>query len=75
MNNMPEGTPRIQRDPKTPVTFMLPDNDVVSLIPWEFVVAKFDEILQGPLDDMELINNDLERIDKKLGKFLDNGEE
>lgn len=60
------------RDPKTPVTFVLPDNDSVALIPWAYVVAKFDEILKAPLDDIELINKDLERIDTKLGTWLEN---
>lgn len=60
------------RDPKTPVTFVLPDNDSVALIPWAYVVAKFDEILKSPLDDIELINKDLERIDTKLGTWLEN---
>lgn len=60
------------RDPKTPVQFQLPDNDTVDLIPWAYVVAKFDEILEGPLDTMELINKDLERIDTRIGQWLEN---
>lgn len=59
------------RDPKTPVTFMLPDNDTVAVIPWAYVVDKFNNILQSPNDNMELINKDLERIDAKLDQWLD----
>lgn len=58
------------RDPKTPVTFMLPDNDTVAVIPWAYVVDKFNTILQSPNDNMELINKDLERIDAKLDQWL-----
>ena len=54
------------RDEKTPVTFVLPDNDSVALIPWAYVVDKFDTILKEPLDNIELINKDLERISVKL---------
>ena len=58
------------RDEKTPVTFILPDNDSVALIPWAYVVDKFNTILQSPNDNMELINKDLERIDAKLDQWL-----
>ena len=58
------------RDEKTPVTFDLPDGDSVSLIPWAYVVDKFNTILRDPLDNIELINKDLERIDKKIGQWL-----
>lgn len=58
------------RDPKTPVTFVLPDNDTVAVIPWAYVVDKFNTILQSPNDNMELINKDLERIDAKLDQWL-----
>ena len=34
------------RDEKTPVTFILPDNDSVALIPWAYVVDKFNSILK-----------------------------
>ncbi len=59
------------RDPKTPVTFMLPDNDTVAVIPWAYVVDKFNTILKSPNDNMELINKDLERIDAKLDQWLE----
>lgn len=58
------------RDEKTPVTFVLPDNDSVALIPWAYVVDKFDTILKEPLDNIELINKDLQRIDAKLDQWL-----
>lgn len=62
------------RDEKTPVTFVLPDNDTVALIPWAYVVDKFNTILKEPLDNIELINNDLERIDAKLDQWLSESE-
>lgn len=58
------------RDEKTPVTFVLPDNDSVALIPWAYVVDKFNSILKEPLDNIELINKDLQRIDAKLDQWL-----
>ena len=33
------------RDPREPVLFDLEDGDSVSLIPWEFVVDKMDQVL------------------------------
>ena len=59
------------RDEKTPVTFILPDNDSVALIPWAYVVDKFNSILKEPLDNIELITKDLERIDTHLGTLVD----
>ena len=59
------------RDEKTPVTFILPDNDSVTLIPWAYVVAKFNSILKEPLDNIEIINKDLERIDTHLCTLVD----
>lgn len=50
---------------------MLPDNDTVAVIPWAYVVDKFNTILQSPNDNMELINKDLERIDAKLDQWLE----
>ena len=58
------------RDPKTPVTFQLPD-DKVSVITWEFVVDKFEQILEEPLKNLELINQDLNRIDEKISSWID----
>ena len=59
------------RDEKTPVTFILPDNDSVALISWAYVVDKFNSILKEPLDNIELINKDLERIDTHLSTLVD----
>ena len=59
------------RDEKTPVTFILPDNDSVALIPWAYVVDKFNSILKEPLDNIEIINKDLERIDTHLSILVD----
>ena len=59
------------RDEKAPVTFILPDNDSVALITWAYVVDKFNSILKEPLDNIEIINKDLERIDTHLGILVD----
>lgn len=59
------------RDPKMPVTFDFPDNDSVALIPWAFVVDKFEKILSGVLDNMSLINTDLNRINTKLSTWVE----
>lgn len=58
------------RDEKTPVVFELPDNDSVALIPWAYVADKFDSILKEPLDNIELINKDLNRICTRLDKWI-----
>lgn len=59
------------RDPKQPVVFDLPDNDSVALIPWEYVVDKFETILSGIIDDISLINKDLKRIENKVDEWLE----
>lgn len=56
------------RDQKTPVTFKLPD-DQVSLITWEFVLDKLESALKEPLLSLELINQDLNRIDEKIASW------
>ena len=65
----------LTRDPKIPVTFDLPDGDSVALITWEFVVDKCNTILGGLVDNLELINTDLGRIDTKLSEWIDEEEE
>lgn len=59
------------RDPKQPVVFDLPDNDSVALIPWAYVVDKFETILSGVIDDISLINKDLKRIENKVDEWLE----
>lgn len=59
------------RDPKTPVTFDLTDDDHVDLIPWEFVVYKFETILRDVISNIGLINQDLKRIDDKVVTWLE----
>ena len=59
------------RDEKAPVTVILPDNDSVALIPWAYDIDKFKSILKEPLDNIEMRNKDLERIDTHLGTLVD----
>ena len=63
------------RDPKTPVTFNLPDGDSVALIPWDYVIDKLNEFLTPVADSIESINSDLTRIDNKLSEWVDEDEE
>lgn len=62
------------RDPKTPVTFNLPDNDSVSLVTWEHVIDKISTGLAPSLDAMESINKSLEVIDNKLSQLIEEKE-
>lgn len=59
------------RDPKQPVVFDLTDNDQVALIPWEYVVDKFETILDGVINSIELMNRDLQRINNRVDEWLD----
>lgn len=58
------------KDPKLPVTFDLPDGDSVQLIPWAFVVDKFEAILSPIIESMTMINKDLQEIDDKIVSWL-----
>ena len=62
------------RNQETPVTFMLPDNDQVNLITWEFVLKQLDELTDTTLGKMEQSNTHLKNIADKLETFVD-GEE
>lgn len=59
------------RDPKQPVVFDLPDDDSVALIPWAYVVAKFEVILDGVINNEESINADLKRIEARVDHWLE----
>lgn len=58
------------RDPRLPVTFEVPDG-VATVITWDFVVDRFQYILQPIIDDLSLINTDLERINTRVQEWLD----
>jgi len=62
------------RDPRMPATFDLPDGDFVALITWAYVVDKFEKILNGVITNMDLINKDLGRIDKKIDQWTNKEE-
>lgn len=62
------------RDPKQPLLFDLPDNDSVSLIPWAYVVDKFNTILEGVIDNIGSVNSDLGRIETRIDYWLEQQE-
>jgi hypothetical protein len=63
------------RNQETPVTFMLPDNDQVDLITWEFVLKQLDDLTATTLEKMMQSNTHLKNIANKLESFIDDGEE
>lgn len=58
------------RDQKIPVTFTLPDGDVVSLITWEFVLDKLQQNLNPTVTKLGEINNHLKQIDNRLAEMI-----
>ena len=58
------------RDQKIPVTFTLPDGDVVSLITWEFVLDKLQKNLNPTVTKLDEINNHLKQIDDRLAEMI-----
>ena len=59
------------RDQKIPVTFTLPDGDVVSLITWEFVLDKLQQNLNPTVTKLGEINNHLKQIDDRLAEMIE----
>lgn len=59
------------RDQKIPVTFKLPDGDVVSLITWEFVLDKLQQNLNPTVTKLGEINNHLKQIDNRLAEMIE----
>lgn len=59
------------RDQKIPVTFILPDGDVVSLITWEFVLDKLQQNLNPTVTKLGEINNHLKQIDDRLAEMIE----
>lgn len=50
------------RDPKQPVIIDLEDDDSVALVPWEYIVDKFTQILSPISASIGAINTDIGRI-------------
>lgn len=63
------------RDKKRPVRFNLPDNDMVDLIPWAYVVDKFETILNPVIDSISGITSDIHAIDLKVQEWLETQEQ
>lgn len=63
------------RNQETPVTFILPDNDQVDLITWEFVMKQLSDRMKDTLTKMAESNTHLEHIATKLESFIDDNEE
>ena len=59
------------RDPKQPVLFDLENGDSVALIPWQYVVSKFNDILNPINSDLEEINKDLNRCAEKIHEWVE----
>lgn len=58
------------RDNKIPVSFNLPDGDVVELITWDFVEDKLDRELAQTLNQIDAINVQLGRIESRIDEWL-----
>jgi hypothetical protein len=60
----------ITNDSNRPVTFNLPDNDEVALIPWQYVLDRLTEDLQPTITEMQSINVHLNQISTKLNDWI-----
>ena len=63
------------RDSKTPLTFFLPDNDVVSLVTWDYIADKLTDALNPLVSSLESTNKSLKVINDKLESLLSKDEE
>lgn len=63
------------RDTKTPLTFFLPDNDVVSLVTWDYIADKLTDALNPLVSSLESTNKSLKVINDKLEGLLSKDEE
>ena len=63
------------RDPKPPLTFFLPDNDVVSLVTWDYIADKLTDALNPLVSSLESTNESLKVINDKLESLLSKDEE
>lgn len=61
------------RDRSKPVVIDLEDDDSVALIPWEYVLAKMDVVInQSLMPDLIAIRDDLDIIEKQVKQWADN---
>lgn len=58
------------RDNTIPVTFELPDGDIVELITWDFVLKKLDEEMAETLAYIADNNVQLKRIEDRIDEWL-----
>ena len=63
------------RDSKMPLTFFLPDNDVVSLVTWDYIADKLTDALNPLVSSLESTNKSLKVINDKLESLLSKDEE
>lgn len=54
-----------------PVTFKLPDDDEVALIPWQYVLDRVTADLEPTLSELKTINTALKVIDDKLTEWTE----
>lgn len=55
----------------TPMTFKLPDGDVVELMTWDGIVLKLGEELSPLVNKIGDINTQLIRIDNRIEEWLE----
>jgi hypothetical protein len=60
----------ITNDSNRPVTFNLPDNDKVALIPWQYVLDRLTEDLKPTIMEIQSINTHLNQISTKLNDWI-----
>jgi len=54
-----------------PVTFKLPDDDEVALVPWEYIIDRLTLDLEPINDMLKNINTSLTAIDTKLSGWIE----
>ena len=58
-------------DPKQPLTFELPDGNIVNLITWDYVEDRLDKELSPMISDLEGIKAQLMRIEARIDEWLE----
>lgn len=59
------------RNKETPLTFLLPDGDVVDLCTWDYIISILDVKLTPMLNALEDGLYDLQKIENKLDTWLE----
>ena len=57
-------------DDRTPMTFELPDGDLVTIPTWAFIIDRLGSDLRPTIDQLLLINTALQAIDTKLDDWI-----